>query len=538
MPGNSPRVANAASAACQDQTSAALVPIAGTLTVAGYGIRFTTERGHMIVEEGTATCRARGRFARVGHGIRRVFVIGHTGSVSLDALRWLSEVGVPFANLGIDHRIVTMSPVRILSDVRVRRGQALAGAHAVGLDVTRRLLVAKLRGQRRVLERLPQSPEAIDEVEAARDTLEQAESLEAMRYLEAKAAMAYWKAWERMPMQFAARDQKQIPAHWRHVGARQSAIRTSGPRYAAAPVNAIRNYLYAILEAETRLACWGAGLDPELGILHFDRRMRSSFACDLMEPVRPIVDEYVFDLLQSRTFSRDDFFEQRDGHCRVMPQLAKPLSGSALRWMRAVAPFAEDVADAFLRLGRETAPRRTDGPSRLHPVAALPSRTPLTKRKMQRATRAKAEPVMGHQESRVLYRCRTCGVDTGALRREYCASCRGDRYVDAERKAHQVLSVRRSEGRDLRSTDASRKLHAEQARDLWRRQHAWEDAHGGKPSKEEFRRRFGRLLANVRPVDLARATGLTGVAGSLIKRGKLIPHPMHWDAIRRVLGTE
>jgi CRISPR/Cas system-associated endonuclease Cas1 len=43
------------------------------------------------------------------------------------------------------------------------------------------------------------------------------------------------------------------------------------------------NYLYAVLESETRLACAALGLDPGLGVLHVDAQCRDSLAFDVME---------------------------------------------------------------------------------------------------------------------------------------------------------------------------------------------------------------------------------------------------------------
>jgi len=48
------------------------------------------------------------------------------------------------------------------------------------------------------------------------------------------------------------------------------------------------NYLYALLEAEARLAAATLGLDPGLGVLHVDTQARDSLACDLMEAARPL----------------------------------------------------------------------------------------------------------------------------------------------------------------------------------------------------------------------------------------------------------
>jgi hypothetical protein len=41
------------------------------------------------------------------------------------------------------------------------------------------------------------------------------------------------------------------------------------------------NYLYAVLESESRLAAAALGLDPGLGVLHVDTPARDSLACDL-----------------------------------------------------------------------------------------------------------------------------------------------------------------------------------------------------------------------------------------------------------------
>src|SRR5256885_425002 len=74
----------------------------------------------------------------------------------------------------------------------------------------------------------------------------------------------------------------------------------------------------AILETEARLAAAALGLDPGLGVLHLDSRTRDSLACDLMEPVRPMVDAFLFDWLSKGPLKREWFFEERDGNCRLM----------------------------------------------------------------------------------------------------------------------------------------------------------------------------------------------------------------------------
>lgn len=108
-------------------------------------------------------------------------------------------------------------------------------------------------------------------------------------------------------------DAKRRPGHWRHFGTRVSPLTEPSPRRAVNPANAVLNYLYAILEAEARIAALAVGLDPVLGLLHADRPNRDSLACDLMEPVRPAVDRLVLELLSRRTFTKEDVFELLDG---------------------------------------------------------------------------------------------------------------------------------------------------------------------------------------------------------------------------------
>lgn len=102
------------------------------------------------------------------------------------------------------------------------------------------------------------------------------------------------------------------------------------------------NYLYAILESEARLAAAALGLDPGLGVLHFDSCSRDSLASDLMEPIRPRVDAYVFDWINREPLRREWIFEQPNGNCRLVGSFAARLSETARTWGWAVAPVAEN----------------------------------------------------------------------------------------------------------------------------------------------------------------------------------------------------
>lgn len=105
-----------------------------------------------------------------------------------------------------------------------------------------------------------------------------------------------------------------------------------------------------------------------MGVLHLDTTNRDSLACDLMEPVRPDVDAYVLKWILRQPLKRSWFFEERNGNCRLMADLAiltaefysekmQPLiaelpSGTVVRHLRVSRGYANEI-----RHGRVPHPR-------------------------------------------------------------------------------------------------------------------------------------------------------------------------------------
>jgi CRISPR-associated endonuclease Cas1 len=176
--------------------------------------------------------------------------------------------------------------------------------------------------------------------------IRKARTIERVRYVEARAAFGYWQALASTPLRFPTRQLAKIPEHWRTLGDRHSPL-TQSARKSVTPLNAMLNYCYGIAAAEARIACIAAGCDPGLGFLHFDRVGRDSLAFDILEPIRPHVDAFVLDFAREHTFSREDFFENRDGVCRLLPTITRPLSETASRWAKLLGPIAHRVARRF-----------------------------------------------------------------------------------------------------------------------------------------------------------------------------------------------
>jgi CRISPR-associated endonuclease Cas1 len=343
----------------QHCNSISITPHRGVVTLYGYGTHLSVERGHLILEDRIGPKHRYGRFARVRHKIKRVVAIGSEGSVSLAALRWLADQDASFLMLERDGKVLaTTGPVKP-SDARLRRSQSLAHESGIALKIAQELIIEKLSAQERVICTYFKHSSSSQVIADARKLVFTAKSNEEIRRWEAKGAKAYWGAMRELPVNFSKSDSSKIPEHWRRFGSRVSPL-TNSPRLAVNPANAILNYLYAVLESESRLALATLGLDPGIGMLHSDLRSRDSLACDLMEPVRPKVDSLVLDLLFSEQLRREWFFEQRDGNCRLMGSFAEILSETATMWRTAVSAFAEWIArciwDSKMRQVRSQVP--------------------------------------------------------------------------------------------------------------------------------------------------------------------------------------
>jgi hypothetical protein len=241
-----------------------------------------------------------------------------------------------------------------------------------------------------------------------------------------------------------------------------------------------------------------------------------------MEPIRPRVDAFVLTLLEERTFRADDFFETREGNCRLMPPLARALAETAPQWAAALGAFAERAASAFADIPL-TAPQRSAG----REAPRLRLRTPLTQQNRKRKDTA-AQPSIPTLD----VRCKDCGVSLGKRLRTYCDGCLPKHAKDAVAKAHLVHAQLRAVGEDRRQSPDVRATHRKHALQSNRRNAAWEALQTSLPSPTTFDRELLPRLLNIPTVAIREATGLSLSSVKTFKDGRMRPHARHWEALR------
>jgi CRISPR-associated endonuclease Cas1 len=488
-------------------------PKHGVIVLVGFGIKVRVDRGHLILEDGIGNDRRAGRFPRVHHGLRRIVAIGNDGMVSLAALQWLADQKIALAMLDRDGSVLFSTGPVAASDARLRRVQACAQHSPAAVDIVRELIRLKVSGQESIVrERLADSA-AADAIAGFRQQLDAADSIDTVRMLEGHAAGVYWAAWQSIPVQFPKSDLPRVPEHWRRFGTRRSLISGTNRR-PPNPVNAILNYLYTLLESETRLAIAALGLDPGFGLLHVDQATRDSLVYDLMEPIRPAVDGYVLDWIMRTPLKRAWFFEERDGCCRLMSELTVTLSNTTPTWSREVAPIVEWFAQTLSSTAADSGRVRTPG-------------TRLTQRR--RYEGAGASIPAQKEAPRQQNVCNVCGVAV-TLGNRYCHECALVASTDRLAAARQLgkIAARTPEALEKRSQNMKR--HRDALRN-WQPSDlpTWLD-------DDTYSIRIQPLLTRLSKNTIASALNVCMRYAYEIASGEKIPHPRHWVTLAELVS--
>lgn len=263
--------------------------------------------------------RPDGAMQRVPLGILGMVVVHGAPVVSCDVWRALAErcipaVLVPARGTGVSAWL----GAGLSTAIQIRCLQHRAATEVTAsLTIARTMVTMKLQAQRRLIERFitppagqeqPRLPVAFDPhppgISALLDSLDRkieavsgANDVPTLMGVEGTGAAA-WYAWLA----------ETLPGHWRFSGRNRRPPRDA--------VNAMLSLGYTLLFAEMQGAVQEAGLDPGLGFLHGIRSRRESLVLDLMEPLRPGVDAFVLQLLDSAIKPTHFNYSHRDG-CRL-----------------------------------------------------------------------------------------------------------------------------------------------------------------------------------------------------------------------------
>lgn len=308
------------------------------LILTGHGMSLSVDKGTLLVTDGNTHYPSDRRTWRFFKGElttpTRILLIDGAGRISLDALDWLAEQRTLLLRLKWNGQLVSA----IGADGYLHDRRKVAWQIATRADEARRiafavpLIVRKAKATLFNLQNLlPPSHSRDKAIDTARTAIRELKALPPSTVSELLAvegwiAAGYFFAWRALQLNWKSETRHPIPNEWRRFFSRSTLAADIKKRNCGAthPVNAMLNYAYGILEGHVRVGVFASGNDPAEGILHSSiLPERHSFVFDLMEPLRPVVDQAVLKLIDQERFSGADFVLQADGVCRLNPELAR-----------------------------------------------------------------------------------------------------------------------------------------------------------------------------------------------------------------------
>lgn len=246
-------------------------------------------------------------------------ILSEAVSITTGALILATENGVDVAIMTSDGvPCCRLLPCSVSGNVITRRNQIKFSETPASWSFISSIIRAKAMNmagllktlaKRRLSEEMVKAAETIRTIAAGiRDTGDLASDAGILRAIEGEASHVYF------------RTLSNVLPHSVYHGKRMH-------RPAEDLFNAALNYGYGILYHEVERACYIAGLDPSVGILHTDRYGKMPLVYDVIEPYRqPVVDAAVISLLTRNQLVPTDL----DPNMKLTVDARRKIAGSTL----------------------------------------------------------------------------------------------------------------------------------------------------------------------------------------------------------------
>ena len=129
------------------------------------------------------------------------------------------------------------------------------------------------------------------------------------------------------------------------------------------PFNAVLSLTYTLIHSEAVLAAYGAGLDPYIGFYHALDFGRESLACDLIEPLRPLIDNWCLGLFRQNILREESFSTTQEG-CFLgkagRVQFYKSYESAVGNWRKMLTENSLDIVNLIKQADFISSPQRRE----------------------------------------------------------------------------------------------------------------------------------------------------------------------------------
>ena len=288
------------------------------ILISGFGVAINVDKRRLVIVNRLENTRT--EFMPHQIPFDALLLDNHSGTISLDALRWLVKMDVSVSLLNWNGALLSTFLPEAPASARLRIKQYQKYANeAERYKIARTILNEKISKSYDLLMGLSDYYKEIDKasVDKAFNELKSKynQSSELLTY-EGNIAIFYWeqlsKVFNALAPEFGFSNRNGRKHSWNMNASNE--------------INALLNYAYAIVESEARRSVNAAGLDGSIGYLHLLKDGRFSLVHDIQELSRAsIADLAVIQLLEEKKLKKSDFIWTENLHVRLRPTTAKAL---------------------------------------------------------------------------------------------------------------------------------------------------------------------------------------------------------------------
>ena len=281
------------------------------LLLSGFGISIDVNKAHLTVKQKDSTIEFEPH--RIPYD--SIIIDGHYGSISFEAMRWLSKHDVSLALLNWNGNLLSVTQPQETLNAELKIKQ-----YGKYLDPESRLYIAGQIVMQKVKSSLSLLKELSNFYDIDMTTINREiqrvnyDNINSLMMYEGRIASAYWtelsKIFNQLASDFNFQSRKNLSYSWN--------------MNASDPVNALLNYGYALLESMVRKDINAIGLDASIGYLHEIAPSKHPLVYDLQELFRYVIDYSVIELLEMK-LKKSDFITTENYHIRLKPDTAKLL---------------------------------------------------------------------------------------------------------------------------------------------------------------------------------------------------------------------
>lgn len=288
------------------------------LLLNGHGININVDSAKLHIKDGFWSTDEQPQeyvFAPKRIPYHDIVIYGHSGNISLEAIKWLMKHGVGITVLNWNGELLTYIQPKSSVHVKTKFAQ-----YQMYINEKKRLSLAKmfLKGKfartHEVLDWLATRYNNIN-IDFSKEFLnfKQTASMRDLLMIEGRIARHYW-----------TQIRKVVPKNY-EFESRQYINRPVGSVDA---INTMLNYGYALLESQCLRAIYGVGLDPHVGYLHDIAEGKQPLVYDLQEPYRFLIDLAVIEAIENQVFTKKDFIRTENYNLRLRPSGAQKMTAS------------------------------------------------------------------------------------------------------------------------------------------------------------------------------------------------------------------